>query len=362
MASQQSLIHIVSANRWGGIEKYAYDICMYFHDKDWDVSALTRGAENVDQKFRKTGIPLIHAPLRGLWDFSSAKILSGILKEKNGRVIVHAHGFKNVIMALAARKLSGKKDVHIVMTRHKVRPGIDSWLLRWVYRNIHALIFVSRASRDRFLSTWYNRELPFPLSRLHVIHNSLNIPKTEYVPPREPKPVTAMFHGTLKSGKGVETLIDAMALLRGKRIRLKIVGSGSPDYVDKLRKRAISRGVMDLIDWHKISDDMLPILQECDFGVLPSISEEALCIANIEYMAAGRPQICSSNGTQQEYLTDGREGFLIPPGNATFLAEMITKLANDSELRLKMGKRAYESFWERFSWHDFISKLESIYL
>lgn len=361
MESHPSLIHIVSANRWGGIERYAYDICLHFHNEGWDVVALTKDAEVVDQKFRKSGIPLLHAPLKGLWDFKSIRILSGILKEKTGPTVIHAHGFRNVIMALAARRLSRKQDLRIVMTRHKIRPAIDSWLLRWVYRNIDTLIFVSRASRDRFLSTWYNRELPFPVSRVHVIHNSLNISRQKYEAQTETKPVTAMFHGPLKSGKGLETLIDAMALLKGKRIRLKIVGGGTPDYVDKLRNRAISKGIMELIDWHKHTDDLFPLIRESDFGVLPSVTEEAFGLANIEYMAAGRPQICSSNGAQSEYLTDGWEGFLIPPGNPVFLAETMSKLASDSNLRLKMGERAYTSFWQRLSWPDFISRLENIY-
>ncbi|MCH5226956.1 MAG: glycosyltransferase family 4 protein [Muribaculaceae bacterium] len=324
--------------------------------------ALTRDAKAVDSMFEKEGIGLFHAPLQGFHDFYSIKLLARKLKATEGKVIIHAHGFRNVFTALAARKFSGKKDVKVIMTRHKVRRAVDSWILRLIYRNIDALVFVSRAARDRFVATWHNHLMPISAERMHVIHNSLNIPQPVYQEPGGGRPITAMFHGPLKPGKGLETLIDAMSMLKGKRIRLKIVGSGTPDYLDKIRRRAISRGVMELIDWHKHTDEPLPLIEDCDFGVLPSVQEEAFGLANIEYMAAGRPQVCSSNGAQPEYITDGWEGFLVPPSNPSFLAENMSKLAADQQLRLKMGHRAYESFIHRLSWPHFINPLTEIYL
>ena len=50
-----------------------------------------------------------------------------------------------------------------------------------------------------------------------------------------------------------------------------------------------------MIDWHKHLDDPMALIPDCDFGVLPSLTEEAFGLANIEYMAYGRPQVCSSN-------------------------------------------------------------------
>lgn len=357
----RTLIHILSGNRWAGIERYALDICRHFNQHGWNVFALTKDAKAVDVMFEKEGISLLHAPLQGFYDYYSIKLLAQFLKETPGEIIIHAHGFRMVFTALMARKLSKKKEVKIVMTRHMVRKAVDSWILRLIYRNIDALIFVSRAARDRFVATWHNRLMPISPERMHVIHNSLNIPQPLYMEPSPNRPLTAMFHGPLKPGKGLETLIDALSMLKGKRIRLRIVGSGTPDYLDRIRRRAISRGVMEMIDWHKHTEDPLPLIIDCDLGVLPSTQEEAFGLANIEYMAAGRPQICSSNGAQPEYITDGWEGFLIPPSNPSFLADNISKLAADPELRIKMGKRAFESFRDRLSWSHFIRPLSQIY-
>ena len=312
--------------------------------------------------FEKEDIPLLHAPLQGFYDYYSIRFLSKFLKEAEGNVIIHAHGFRNVFTALAARKISGKNDVKVIMTRHKIRRAVDSWILRLIYRNIDSLVFVSRAARDRFVATWHNRLMPISAEKMHILHNSLNIPDSIYTLPSLSRPLTAMFHGPLKPGKGLDVLIDALSMLKGKRIRMKIVGSGTPDYVDRLRRRALSRGVMEMIDWHKHTDDPLPLILDCDFGVLPSVQEEAFGLANIEYMAVGRPQICSSNGAQPEYITDGWEGFLLPPSNPSFLAETMIKLASDPKLRKKMGYNAFETFHKRLSWEHFIDPLTKIYL
>ena len=357
-----TLIHILSSNRWAGIERYALDICRHFHSEGWNVLALTRDAKAVDVMFEREGISLFHAPLQGFYDFNSIKILARKFKELKGKIVVHAHGFHCVFTVLAARRLSGRKeDIKVIMTRHKVRRAVDNWILKFIYRNLDALIFVSRTARDRFVSTWHNRLMPISPEKMPILHNSLNIPNIEYSEPTPHRPLTAMFHGPIKPGKGLETLIDAMEMLKGKRIRLKIVGSGTPDYLDKIRRRAISKGVMEMIDWHKHTDNPLPLIKDCDFGVLPSVQEEAFGLANIEYMAVGRPQICSSHGAQPEYITDGWEGILIPPSNPSFLAENIGKLAKNAELRKKMGHHAYETFIHRLSWHHFISPLTRIY-
>ena len=358
----KTLIHILNANRWGGVERYALDICRHFIAEGWEVAAVTRDAKAVDSLFEKEGVKLLYAPLSSMLDLTSVRILSNTLKNSEQEsVTIHAHGFRNAFTALLARKIAGRKDVRIVMTRHKVKKGLDSWLFRRIYRNLDAIICVSRLAAERFISTWHGKELPFPIERLHILHDSLNIPLTQPMPPKEKGPVTAMFHGQLIPGKGLETLIDAMSLLNGTRLRLKIVGNGTPDYVDRLRRRAIARGVMDAIDWHKHSNSPMNLIAQSDFGVLPSQVEEACGMANIEYMACGRPQVCTSNGAQPEYITDGREGFLVPQANPAALAEAMRKLAIDKPLRLRMGERAFLSFRENLSWDNFISRLSELY-
>ncbi len=361
MTQKRCLIHIVASNRWGGAERYALDICRHFIARDWHVIAYTRDAKAVDRLFEEADVELRHAPLQGLADPATLRILKRDMDKMPQNTVIHAHRYSDAMIALIARKLARRPDIRIINTRHIVRPGHNSWLYRRMYRNLDAQIFVSEAARERFLSTWRRRKLPFSTDRVHVLHNSILLTPKPPVPEPDKGPIVAMFHGPLVPGKGIEMLIDALPRLKGMRTRLRIVGTGHPDYVDAIRSRAQARGVMEMIDWHKYTVDPHPLIRTAHFGVLPSVTSEAFGLANIEYMANGRPQICTGNGAQTEYLTNGIDALIVAPGNSEDLASAIIRLVSDTELRHRLGEAAWVNFSRSLSWPHFSSRIEAIY-
>ena len=85
-------------------------------------------------------------------------------------------------------------------------------------------------------------------------------------------------------------------------------------------------------------------------------------MANMEYMAYGRPQICCGRGSQREYLTDSEEALIVPPGDATALADAMRQLAVSSDLRRRLGANALDTFTSRLAWPHFIARLTPLYL
>ena len=281
------LIHLISSNHWGGAWQYALDLCSHFLGKGWKVTALTCDAKAVDDRFRSAGVGLRHAPLRGLFDPASALILSSMLKEiPAGEGIVHVHRYRDAFTALLARRLAKRPDIRVVATRHSVRRGRDTLLFRRIYRNVDAHIFVSHLAYDAFRTTWEPAPAPLPDGRVHIIHNSLNLPDSP--PPEEPEkgPVTAMYHGPLVEGKGLETIIDALVSLRDLKMRMKICGKGSPDFLDKLRRRAMTRGVMEMIDWNTSAKEAESAIAEAK-SALEGTDLEAIKAATERMQQAG---------------------------------------------------------------------------
>lgn len=355
-----NLIHIVHGNAIGGAQRYALDICRHFAEAGADVTALTREARAVDLPFKNAGVSLAHAPLRDYPDFFSSLTLKNILKEKRGETIVHVHRYRDALTAITARKLSKRPDVKVIITRHISEPAKNNWLRRFIYRQVDAHIFVSEFSRKEFLSTWPRGRYPFDPARMHVVHDSRDIASNP-LPEPDKGAITAMYHGTIRGGKGLDTLLRAFARMRDTRMRLKIAGSGDIDYVDRLRSLAITLGIMDSIDWRINPPDPAELIPSCHFGVLPSEMPEACGMANIEYMAAGRPQICTFNSAQVEYMTPGVEALKVEPGDITGLEMAMRKLFSDKELRLKMGAAAAKSFSDNLSWPRFIERITTIY-
>lgn len=362
MAAKRTLIHLVSSNRWGGAQKYAADICAHYQKQGWDVTAVTRDAKVIDDRFRRTGVNLLHAPLRGFFDPASAFILArklrGIPRDTG---YIHVHRYRDAFTALLAKRIAKRPDIRVISTRHTVVPGRNSWLFRRIYDKINAHIFVSRTAFERFRNPWPER-LPMRISTVHIILNSINIPYSIPTAPPDKGPVFAIYAGPLVKGKGLETIIDALTSLRGQKLRLRIAGKGNPDYLDELRRRAMARNVMEMIDW-KIADEIpADLIAQSHFAVLPSVEREGFGLSNLRVMAAGRPLICSPNGAQSEYLTDGDTAIFVPPADATALANAMRQLANDPSLRTIIGNNAFHHYAKYLSWQSFIPKLTKIYL
>lgn len=355
------IIHIVPGNQIGGPQRYALDICRHYAAAGHDVLALTRDAKAVDRRFSEAGVELAHAPLRDYPDIFSSLALKPILKDSpSGETIVHVHRYGDALTAILARKLSGRSDVRIIVTRHIFEKGRTSWLRRFIYRQVDAHIFVSDAARREFLSAWPHGRYPFDTARLFVAYNSRNItPERTEIPQKGA--VTAMFHGTLRPGKGLETLIDALGMLKDTRLRLKIAGTGDPDFIDSLRRRADALGVMERIDWIRHIEDPLALIATCHFGVLPSTVPEGFGMANLEYMAAARAQIATFNGAQPEYLTPGEEALEVAPGDADDLAGKMRLLYEDRDLCASMGEKAAGRYDNQLAWPHFIERLDNIY-
>lgn len=361
MAENRRLIHIISSNTWGGMERYALDICRYFGSRGWSVTAYTRDAKVVDNEFARHNIDLRHAPLGGFFDPASATLLASDLRHEPHATVVHVHRYCDAFTVLLACKLSRRKDIRIIYTHHNVRRGRRGWLAGKIYRNIDTHIFVSAIARRTFFSAWDNDSGQPGILNSRVVHDSIFF--SQPLRQDEPKsgPIVAMFHGRLSPEKGVETLVDALPRLKGKRTRLWITGTGDPDYVDTLKRRALSLGVLDLIDWKGHVKDVHKLIPLCHFGVLPSRWEEGFGLSNIEYMANGRPQICTDNGAQPEYLTNESEALMIPPGDTDALGDALVRLAEDEQLRTRLGENSHRRFAAELSWEHFAEKLGEIY-
>lgn len=355
------LIHLIASNVWGGSERYALDICSYFADKGWSVTAYTRDARAVDDLFLDASIDIRHAPLQGLVDPWSVNLLASDLRSERRATVIHAHRYRDAMMAAIARMIAGRSDIAIVTTRHSAVPARHPRLLRAGYSSVDAHIFLSNFSRNVFVESFGDCS-PFDMKRTYIIGNSAPWPQNS-IPAEEPQkgPVIAMYHGRIMPGKGLETLLYAMKEVRDLKLRLRIVGRGNPDYVDNIRRLAISLGVNDKIDWYRYSADPQFLIERAHFGVTPSVVAEAYGQSNVEYMMMGRPVVTSSSGAQEEYITHGVEGLIVPAGDAMALAAAMRALVVDKGLRRTMGEKALKAYNATMSRDHTSAAIERVY-
>ena len=133
-------------------------------------------------------------------------------------------------------------------------------------------------------------------------------------------------------------LIRAFAQVRRRhsRAHLVLVGGGP---TEESRTEAARLGLAEVVHFLGPVADVVPVLHHFDVAVLCSESEGS-SNAVIEYLACGKPVVCTNVGGNAELVREGETGFLLDPGNVPALADGISRLLEDRRLREQMGTRA----------------------
>ena len=357
---QKRLLALVSYAGGASEVRYALDLCCGLRSEGWSVTAYTRDMQAVDSLFQAAGIDLRHAPMQGLTDYGTIRNLATHLSRESRGSVILAQTFRTAFIGLCARKLASRPDLRVVMVSHRVRPPRNTFISRRVYRNLSSLIFSSVYARDTFAQAWKPGHMPAAGERLHVVRNSLfNPPGT--IPEPASGPRVMLYNGAIFPGCGLENLVETLADLRGKRIRLLIGGRGSSDYVDMLRRLALNRGVMDLISW-QTGGAAADLVARSHFSVYPYSAPDAFGYANIHTMAAGRPQIVTATRIAAEYLGHTGAALYIPPSDNEALRNAILTLADNPQLRAESGAAARSRYDSHLSWPSFIARTEPLLL
>jgi glycosyltransferase involved in cell wall biosynthesis len=163
-------------------------------------------------------------------------------------------------------------------------------------------------------------------------------------------PAFVGFAGRLVPEKGVQVLLDAMALLPPSlaHARLRLAGDG-PER-SSLEARARRLGLADRVEFlgHLSREAVERCLSEAAVQVVPSLWCEPFGLVAIEAMARGTPVVVSAAGALPELVEDGRTGFVVPAGDARALAGRLADVLSDDAGRASMCREARRVACERF--------------
>ena len=164
----------------------------------------------------------------------------------------------------------------------------------------------------------------------------------------------------LWEGKGHATLIEAVKELTKdiKDVRLVIVGEGYLQ--DELVKQVARLGLGDRVLFTGFQMDVSEIIATFDVAVLPSFFE-GMGRVILEAMAMAKPVVASRVGGIPDLVEDGRNGFLVQPGDAKALAAAIKRLLIDKELAGEMGSRGRKMVDEKFSSDIMVRSIDEVY-
>ena len=142
----------------------------------------------------------------------------------------------------------------------------------------------------------------------------------------------------LKSHKRLDQLLRAAVLVRRRlpQVRFVLVGQGPLEW--ELRNLARTLHLEDTVVFTGFREDAPRVCSTFDVFALSS-EHEGLSIALIEALALGKPAVVTDVGGVTEVVAHGRQGFVVPVGRPSALADRIVDLLEDPALRSRMGEQ-----------------------
>lgn len=157
---------------------------------------------------------------------------------------------------------------------------------------------------------------------------------------------TVAWVGTLQFWKGLELLLEALAL--APALRLKVVGGGKPEDEQRLKAEIARLGLDGRVELTgRVAQADIPLhVKTCACAVHPLPPEHSISarftspLKLFEYLAMGLPIVAADVPSVREVLQDGRTARLYQAGNSKALAAALTEVVSDNALAKRLSANA----------------------
>lgn len=368
------VLHVVGDSRFGGAARIILGLGRVAQSEGWRVDVLTTDPV-FQQAAREQGLgvvdlDVIRRDIRPVWDLVGLLRLRRFLCAESYD-IVQTHTSKAGFVGRLAARLAGVPIVLHTAHGFAFHEG-SSPSTRFFYSALErcasnwcdAIVSVSefhRAWAIRLGMCSPDRIVAIPNGIAEPVHNpNIRRPQLRKELGIRCGDPLAMTIGRLAADKGLEYLIEAAALLPPAcRIQIVIAGEGPARH--SLTQLAIRLKVMDRVRFIGFREDVGDLLSACDLVVLPSL-REGLSISLLEAMAAAKPIVATSIGSQREVAGHSEIAWLVRPGNAKALRDAMLRLIEDPITMAHLAVNARMAYRNRYTEGRMLRSYRRLYL
>lgn len=331
------------------------------YQKGVSVTIMTQGHTPYAERFRREGLSVIDFHPKKKFRRAESDFIRAEL-EKGAYDLLHLFNNKAIINGIrAARGLPVK-----VLTYRGYAGNIHwydpSAYLTHLNPRVDAITCVSDAVKVSL-----DQQLFFDTSKTVVVHKGhdpawyadvVKADLTEFKFP--PEAVVVSMVANARRMKGLPYLLEAARQLPAELpIYFLLIGRGldSPEVLKELAGSPLEPRFR----FAGFRKDVLELVKACDISVLPSIHGEGLSKVILEAMFLGNPIIMTDIGGNKGLAESGRSGLVIPPRDANALADALRKLAENEQLRQRMGKEAKAHISEHFGLQKSVDSQLEVY-
>jgi glycosyltransferase involved in cell wall biosynthesis len=334
-------MEIEPSNRRGGQELSLLDVLRGVAQRGHHVSFLYAVEGNLLPEYRqfckrieKVGGYMIDKsrPWR-----TASRLLMDVVKIRRvfatvGDGVVYANQFDDTPFASLLAKTLGMPSVC-----HLRQPGPSRLRLqnRDMLRSLTRFIAVSQETRRGWIASG------LPADRIGCVYNGVDTNKFKPAAPQRnfrselnfPDGVPLIAYvGRVDKVKGIETLLQALAMLHERGIAFRAVIAGKPFSPAEPRladpqQTARDLGIGDFVHFIGHVADPRDVYRSADVTVLPSEWNEPFGRTIIESMSCGTPVVATRVGGIPEILTGKFADMLVPPAEPAILADTLARVA-----------------------------------
>jgi glycosyltransferase involved in cell wall biosynthesis len=253
--------------------------------------------------------------------------------------------------------------------------GLLRWratrLLRYNLKVADCVICVSEPARVQLMTTW-----SVPAEKIVVFPNGVDVQRFQPRPEARSAVRTELgvdtnplivFVGGFYEWHDVATLLDSFAQLLGTYPDARLVLVGEGPQRQSMMQHASGAGIGHAVQFTGLMAhaEIPPLVSAADVAVapVPPMKRDFWLspMKIFEYMASGTAVIASAVGQLTGVVQNGKNGLLVPPGDAPALASALKTLIDDPDLRLRLGAQAREDTVRKYSWERYLSRLEQLF-
>ena len=355
----------------GGIGHYVYNLSKKLVERGHEVTVITRGSAGKSVRKVVDGIDIYYAPFFPVYPFHvwlHGIFVEEILKSfKPEPTLVHLHSpitppIKTSLPVITTIHTPMKIDTryHEIFDLYSLAEHVQSMV---VYPAIESkLLGLSNLITTVALSV--SRELEeygFDPKKTIVVGNGVD--EKTFAPLQNDNHASyVLYTGVLRARKGLFDLIECAKYVceAHPETRFVICGTGPffPKIVEKVRRMGLQKQV--IFSGYISKENLVQVYQNAAVQVVPS-HYEGLPTVLLEGMSCGIPVVATAVGGSSEVISQGVNGFLVPPKSPVKLANAVSKLLDDAPLRDRVGHAARKTIEEHYTWDKVADKIVECY-
>jgi glycosyltransferase involved in cell wall biosynthesis len=270
---------------------------------------------------------------------------------------------RDALFLVPARLLARRVVVHLhggnFHAFYRAAGPLLAALIRFCLVRVRVAVVLGDALRGCF-------ENLVPAERIAVVPNGIPDLRAEQSRPTPGPRFRALYLGTVVREKGCEVFIRAALRVLEKTDDVEFVVAG-PWYraherdellalVKQHRREANIRFLGEVAGPQKSA-----ALLGANVFVFPGLQQEGLPLVVLEALCAGIPVIASDRGCLREVISDGVNGFIVPPGDLEAVADRILQLRSDPTLAARMGAAARARYEAAYRDDVYVARMLTVF-